>query len=610
MKTILIILVLAWATQLYATDYYVSPTGSDANSGASAGSPWRSSTNVNARAFVAGDRILFQGGQTNAVNLTFDSSDTGTTNNPIVISSYGTGTATLLAADGAGLFAYDTAGFLITNLNLVGTSRSNNAADQDGIFFYFDPSDPALPAQRGYVHVDHLDVSGFSHSGIWIGPYNSGVGLRDVRITNCALHDNGASGLLIDADTSYTITNVYVGNVTAFNNYAISNNSDTERGIDVGDLNDATIEHCVAYNNNVTGDGGAGFHVYDSTNTTVQRNESYNNHTRLTTGGSGFEINHRMQNSRIQYNYSHNNDGPGFWLLHEDSFDPTSYTNDIVRYNITENDGRQNGYAGIDVMGQLTSVEVHNNTIFLTLTNTAPRAIRVQNSTDTSLDVHGLHFRNNILQTTNGVRLVEVTPTQLDTATDLLFQGNDYYPSGGTFDITWNGTTYSTLDAWRVATGQEEIGAANTGTNINPRLGGPGNGNHQLNPNSPMIDHGLALSTLFGMTPGPVDFYSNSVPAAGGYDIGAYESTDPLPTSVTASNGLLNLKFARTRPPALELTYAGQVSSDLVSWCTSSCVTTQVVDNGDNTETVTIVDTVPISAANRRFLRVKITRSP
>jgi parallel beta-helix repeat protein len=415
---------------------------------------------------------------------------------------------------------------------------------------------------------------------------------------------------LIDADFSYTITNVYVGNVQAFNNYAVVTNSSAERGIDVGDMNDATVERCVAYNNGVHGNGGAGIHIYDSNNATVQRNESFSNHTRLTSGGSGFEINHRMSNSRIQYNYSHGNDGPGFWLLHENTFDPASYTNDVVRYNITENDGRQNGYASIDVMGRLDSVEVHNNTIFLNTTNPSPLAIRVQNTTENSLDVHGLHFRNNILQTTNSVRLVEVTPTQLDTATDLLFQGNAYYASGGTFDVTWNGTTYSSLDAWRTATSQEKMGATNTGTNINPRLSNPGNGSYKLSPNSLMIDHGLALSTLFSLTSGAVDFYSNSVPTAGGYDIGAYESPDPLPTGVIISNGFLNLKFARTRPPAAELTYAGDASSNLVNWCTSSCVTTQVVDNGDNTETVTIIDTIPISATSKRFLRVKITQLP
>src|SRR5882757_111534 len=91
-------ILLSLAAPAWATDYFVSPTGSDANSGTSAGSPWRSFTNVNATAFVAGDRILFEGGQTNAANLTFDSSDAGSTNNPIVISSYGTSRATLLAA--------------------------------------------------------------------------------------------------------------------------------------------------------------------------------------------------------------------------------------------------------------------------------------------------------------------------------------------------------------------------------------------------------------------------------------------------------------------------------------------------------------------------------
>src|SRR5690242_1038255 len=55
--------------RLLLTTYYVSPAGSDAADGLSAAAPWQTVEKVNARAFLPGDQILFQGGQTFAPTL-------------------------------------------------------------------------------------------------------------------------------------------------------------------------------------------------------------------------------------------------------------------------------------------------------------------------------------------------------------------------------------------------------------------------------------------------------------------------------------------------------------------------------------------------------------
>ena len=44
--------------------YYVSPTGSDSNSGLSSSTPWQTVTKVNNTVLHPGDTVLFQGGQT------------------------------------------------------------------------------------------------------------------------------------------------------------------------------------------------------------------------------------------------------------------------------------------------------------------------------------------------------------------------------------------------------------------------------------------------------------------------------------------------------------------------------------------------------------------
>jgi len=44
-----------------------------------------------------------------------------------------------------------------------------------------------------------------------------------------------------------------------------------------------------------------------------------------------------------------------------------------------------------------------------------------------------------------------------------------------------------------------------------------------LQKNSPLIDAGLDLRSLFGIDPGKRDFFGNSIPQGKAYDIGAHE---------------------------------------------------------------------------------------
>jgi len=76
------------------TTYYVSPNGSDSNSGTSTSSPWQTVSKVDNFCPKAGDTVLFQGGQT------FSGTDleppcSGVSGNPITYASYGSGRAIL-----------------------------------------------------------------------------------------------------------------------------------------------------------------------------------------------------------------------------------------------------------------------------------------------------------------------------------------------------------------------------------------------------------------------------------------------------------------------------------------------------------------------------------
>ncbi len=86
-----------------ATDYYVSPSGNDSNTGISSGKAWKAIDKVNSVAFKAGDRILFEGGKKFVGSLKFDAADDGTRANPVTVGSYGKGRATISSGTDHGL---------------------------------------------------------------------------------------------------------------------------------------------------------------------------------------------------------------------------------------------------------------------------------------------------------------------------------------------------------------------------------------------------------------------------------------------------------------------------------------------------------------------------
>jgi Concanavalin A-like lectin/glucanases superfamily len=76
-----------------APTYYVSPTGSDGNTGTSPALPWKTIAKVNAAATSA-SAILFQGGQT-FYGTQLSPTVSGTASQPVQIGSYGNGLATI-----------------------------------------------------------------------------------------------------------------------------------------------------------------------------------------------------------------------------------------------------------------------------------------------------------------------------------------------------------------------------------------------------------------------------------------------------------------------------------------------------------------------------------
>ncbi|MFN7140831.1 MAG: hypothetical protein ACK4UN_15965, partial [Limisphaerales bacterium] len=238
-------LAVGFVSDLDAATYYVSPTGNDSNNGLSSSSPWRTITKVNGINFAAGDRILFQGGATFSGSISLDANDRGTSSNPIIVSSYGTGRATINSGNASGFLAYNTAGVMVSQLNFVGSGASVNT--KDGVSFYADLSgDVKLTG----ITVDNVDVSGYGKSGLSVGSWRNGTGFRDVQITNVRAFENLHAGISTYAQIANVHSNVYIGSCVAYNNHGNPNSSgNTGSGIVLGNVINATVERCVAYNN-------------------------------------------------------------------------------------------------------------------------------------------------------------------------------------------------------------------------------------------------------------------------------------------------------------------------------------------------------------------------
>lgn len=70
----------------------------------------------------------------------------------------------------------------------------------------------------------------------------------------------------------------------------------------------------------------------------------------------------------------------------------------------------------------------------------------------------------------------------------------------------------------------------------------------------------------------------------------------------------LTLTFQRTRPAPVDVSYFPEVSPDLQTWTAAVMVAGYPFNNGDGTETVKVRDTVPVPDAERRFMRLRVTR--
>ncbi|MHC4746154.1 MAG: right-handed parallel beta-helix repeat-containing protein [Planctomycetota bacterium] len=524
------------STASQATDYYVSPSGSDANSGTSPGGAWQTISKVNSTIFSPGDNIYFEGGETFSGSLSFSSADSGTSLNPVTVGSYGTGRATISSGTSRGFYASNCEGFVVRDLIFVG-SGGDDTSGSDGVFFYRQGGGAHLE----YIRIDNLDVSGYYKTGIILGGSVTN-GFRDVRITNCVVHDGGDVGISTYGKwpvQERAHQDIYVGDCEVYNirGQLAKTNNHTGNGILLWSIDGAVIEFCEAYNNGELNSGikggPIGIWAWEANDVVIQFCESYDNDTNNAKDGGGFDLDGGVLNSIMQYNYSHGNTGAGYGVYQFGG--AREFRNITVRYNISENDGLVGGYGGISLWsmnsaGGIQDTKIHNNTVYVS-ENTQGAGIGDIPDGGTTY-IYNTEIYNNIIVTEPNKKVVNIK----DPSGGWTFKGNCYWTYGDNIEIDWDGVTYTSLSAWRSATGQETHDGNDVGFELDPQLIDPGNGGtladpclletldaYRLASSSGLIDEGLDIQTEFGINPGLRDYYGEDIPIGNQYDVGAHE---------------------------------------------------------------------------------------
>jgi hypothetical protein len=330
------------------------------------------------------------------------------------------------------------------------------------------------------------------------------------------LHANLEAGLVsygpefTPAAPGYAHRDIYLSNVRAFGNRGdpaiVTHN--TGSGIELGAVNGATVTRSVAYGNGgaggATAEGPIGIWAYDSTRVAFNHDVSHGNRSNNARDGGGFGLDRQCSHSVMEYNLAYGNHGAGF-LLFSAKEAPGAATNNVVRFNLSYDDARGGGLVtgGMAAGGRVTNSLFYQNPIVIGRGNTQP-AFKV-----TGLE-HNVKVLNNILAGGSSKVVVAAEPM---TTRNIAFAGNDYVVPSGVQVFQW-GTRhqYDSLDAWRLATGEEHkpLGR-DTGLTAWPWFVGPlsvahGGTAFRLRPDSKLRRAGLNLFRNFGIRPGPVTF--------------------------------------------------------------------------------------------------------
>jgi hypothetical protein len=310
------------AILLLGTTYYVAPWGDDANDGVN--DAWRTIDRVNQHPIDDNDALLFWGGSEYEGILFVRRS--------IAVTSWGgNGRATVVG----GIEVVNTGSINIGEIDV------RSVGDRDAVHIV-NTNDGDHKYSGIYLH--DMDISGAAYAGIFLhggGPETAGF--RDVWIIRVDCHHNRYAGFWTGGgwhpdNTRYSHENVYAAQCRFYSNPGVAGAGSGE-GVMYCQVNTGWVYECEAWDNGGecdTPNGPVGIWCIWSRNIWFGFNWSHHNRTRGGDGG-GFDIDGSSSDCVMEYNWSNDNDGPGYEFCQPDNYRP--FDNNIVRYNTSERDG-------------------------------------------------------------------------------------------------------------------------------------------------------------------------------------------------------------------------------------------------------------------------------
>jgi cyclophilin family peptidyl-prolyl cis-trans isomerase len=401
-QIVLTVLLLAGAATAHAVKYYVDAEhGADANPGTSAETAWKTLAAASAHIFVPSDAVLFHAGQ--RFTGTFLAKGNGTEALPIVVGRYSTGDAPELtgSADRATVLLSNVSFWTVRDIavsndattsgnrtgilveatqpgevvrgihiagvhvhNVRGATGIDNAAKDTGGVGFFAPHLSA-PARFADITVERCTIEHVDNIGIWLDTYPS-LNPRDpawesahsagVRFVSNVISDTGRNAIILRSALNPLIAGNHIDHASArFHGNAIFTRS-TRGAVMRGN----EVAH--------TGTGSSG-------------------------ENGAFDADIDSQNTLIEMNWSHDNEGGLFVLCNNPDNDENVTDTTVVRFNVSENDGeRIFGFSG-----HVTNSAVYNNTAIVYGNHTA-KVLEVRPFSHSKPEwVEGATFFNNII---------------------------------------------------------------------------------------------------------------------------------------------------------------------------------------------------------------------
>ena len=489
-----------------AATYYVSNSGNDSADGMSESTAWRTLEKINQQVFKPGDKILLKAGDIWNSNLWVRGS--GSENNMISVGKYGNGAKPLINGNGsnATVFLYNQQYVKISDLEI--TNRGQEAW-RYGVYVY----GYNAGALNG-IKIENLtihDVNGCFSDTIegednhWNGGIvvsaRGDIATRfvDLTITDCEIYDVARTGIAIFSNYGTSYDKKVVGmtqNMRISNN--VVHNTKGDGIIVCGDYYGQVTGNTVYETNLMSYEDGmktvnVGIFAIHSTGTVIAENESYL--SRTTYDGFGYDIDGDCDNVKVQYNYSHDNEG-GFLLL-------VNHNNHgaVARYNISQNDKNQSiAVAAPTNNGDFLNMtaEIYNNTIY-----GAPDGDFKMLNLSTSFE--SLKICNNIFYLIEPKGMFDDVYNNISSTNGLTLSNNIYYGNNSV-------STLSKYDSYAICKDPLLVNAGSGGNGRNT-LGG-----YKLQENSPCVGNGVVIENNGGY-----DFWGNRIPAGQNPSIGAHQ---------------------------------------------------------------------------------------